>query len=59
MAAADVFAMPSHEEPFGLVFVEAMAMELPVVALADGGTLEVVEHGATGLLSTWRRHRRR
>ena len=27
MAAADVFAMPSHEEPFGLVFVEAMAME--------------------------------
>ena len=53
MAAADVFAMPSHEEPFGLVFLEAMAMRRPVVALADGGTLEVVEHGKTGLLSTW------
>jgi glycosyltransferase involved in cell wall biosynthesis len=51
MAAADVFAMPSSEEPFGLVFVEAMAMELPVVALATGGAPEVVEHGRTGLLS--------
>ena len=53
MAAADVFAMPSHEEPFGLVFVEAMAMRRPVVALADSGTVEVVEHGRSGLLSTW------
>ena len=53
MAAADVYAMPSHEEPFGLVFLEAMAMRRPVVALADSGTLEVVEHGRSGLLSTW------
>jgi glycosyltransferase involved in cell wall biosynthesis len=51
MAAADVFAMPSFEEPFGLVFAEAMAMELPVVALRNGGTLEVVAEGRTGLLS--------
>jgi glycosyltransferase involved in cell wall biosynthesis len=51
MAAADVFAMPSAEEPFGLVYVEAMAMKLPVVALNTGGTPEVVEHGACGLLS--------
>jgi glycosyltransferase involved in cell wall biosynthesis len=51
MAAADVFAMPSHNEPFGLVYAEAMAMALPVVALANGGTVEVVEQGATGLLS--------
>lgn len=53
MDAADVFAMPSHEEPFGLVFVEAMAMRRPVVALADGGTVEVVEDGKSGLLSVW------
>jgi glycosyltransferase involved in cell wall biosynthesis len=52
MAACDVYVMPSFEEPFGLVFCEAMAMERPVVALADGGTLEVVDHGRTGLLST-------
>ena len=51
MAAADVFALPSDEEPFGLVFAEAMAMRKPVVALDNGGTPEVVEHGRTGLLS--------
>jgi glycosyltransferase involved in cell wall biosynthesis len=51
MAAADVFAMPSVGEPFGLVYAEAMAMERPVVALDSGGTPEVVRHGTTGLLS--------
>jgi glycosyltransferase involved in cell wall biosynthesis len=51
MAASDVFAMPSHLEPFGLVYLEAMAMELPVAALDDGGTPEVVVHGVNGLLS--------
>ena len=50
-AACDVFALPSFEEPFGLVFAEAMAMKRPVVALANGGTLEVVDHGRNGLLS--------
>jgi glycosyltransferase involved in cell wall biosynthesis len=52
MAAADVYAMPSTGEPFGLVFAEAMAMNLPVLGLDDGGTPEVVEHEGTGLLST-------
>jgi len=51
MEAADVFAMPSVGEPFGLVFLEAMAMQLPVVALDSGGTSEVVQDGVTGLLS--------
>jgi glycosyltransferase involved in cell wall biosynthesis len=51
MAAADVFAMPSRWEPFGLVYAEAMAMALPVVALDNGGTVEVVDDGVTGLLS--------
>ena len=52
LAACDVFALPSFEEPFGLVFAEAMAMKRPVVALANGGTPEVVEHGKCGLLSS-------
>ncbi|MGD0523936.1 MAG: glycosyltransferase family 4 protein [Polyangiaceae bacterium] len=52
MAACDVFTLPSFEEPFGLVFAEAMAMRRPVVALDDGGTPEVVEHGRSGLLSS-------
>ena len=51
MAAADIYAMPSQFEPFGLVYLEAMAMELPVIALDSGGTPEVVEHGSDGLLS--------
>jgi glycosyltransferase involved in cell wall biosynthesis len=50
-AASDVFALPSFEEPFGLVFLEALAMKKPVVALNNGGTPEVVEHGTSGLLS--------
>lgn len=51
MAAADVYVMPSFEEPFGLVFVEAMAMGLPIAALDNGGTKEIVEHDHSGLLS--------
>lgn len=51
MAAADIFAMPSFEEPFGLVYAEAMAMKRPVIAINSGGTPEVVEHGKSGLLS--------
>jgi glycosyltransferase involved in cell wall biosynthesis len=51
LAACDVFALPSFEEPFGLVFAEAMAMKRPVVALSNGGTPEVVEHEKSGLLS--------
>jgi len=51
MAAADALAMTSFEEPFGLVYAEAMAMKKPVIAIDSGGTPEVVEHGKSGLLS--------
>jgi glycosyltransferase involved in cell wall biosynthesis len=51
LAACDVFALSSLEEPFGLVFLEAMAMKKPVIALDSGGVPEVVEHGKSGLLS--------
>jgi glycosyltransferase involved in cell wall biosynthesis len=51
MAACDIFTLPSFEEPFGLVFLEAMAMTRPVIAIDNGGTPEVVENGRSGLLS--------
>lgn len=49
-AALDVFSMPSRTDSFGIVFLEAWANALPVVAAAAGGVLEVVEHEKTGLL---------
>jgi D-inositol-3-phosphate glycosyltransferase len=50
MAAIDVFVMPSYGETFGLVLIEAMAMEKPVVATGAGGVPEIVEDGRDGLL---------
>ncbi len=50
IAAADVFVLPSLEEPFGLVLLEAMALRRPIVATAVGGPLEIVADGVTGRL---------
>jgi starch synthase len=47
---AAVFACPSIYEPFGLINLEAMACETPVVASAVGGIPEVVEDGVSGVL---------
>lgn len=47
---ASVFVCPSIYEPFGIINLEAMACETPVVAAAVGGIPEVVIHGETGLL---------
>lgn len=47
---ADVFLLPSSSESFGLVALEAMSAEVPVVTSNAGGLPEVVEHGFTGFL---------
>lgn len=50
LAAMDVFIHPGDPEPFGLVNIEAMAMNKPVVAFAHGALPEIVVDGETGLL---------
>ena len=47
---ADVFVMPSRHEAFGMVYQEAAAAGLPVVATRINAVPEIVEDGVTGLL---------
>ena len=50
LSHASVFVCPSVYEPFGLINVEAMACETPVVASATGGIPEIVADDETGYL---------
>jgi glycosyltransferase involved in cell wall biosynthesis len=46
----DILIMPSWEEPFGIVLLEAMAAGVPVVATARGGPLEIISSPREGVL---------
>jgi len=50
LSVADVLLLPSENESFGLVALEAMACEVPVIATRIGGLPEVVEHEEDGFL---------
>jgi glycosyltransferase involved in cell wall biosynthesis len=50
MASFDLFAFPSHAESFGIVLIEAMAMERPVVSSNCDGVLDIMVNGETGLM---------
>jgi D-inositol-3-phosphate glycosyltransferase len=49
-AAADLCAVPSYHESFGLAALESMACGTPVIASAVGSLKSLVSHGETGLL---------
>ena len=50
MARADLFALPSWDEAFGLVYTEAMAQGTPVVAGKGEGPEDFIEDGVSGYL---------
>jgi glycosyltransferase involved in cell wall biosynthesis len=50
MRKADIIAIPSCVELFGMAALEAMALGKPVIATRYGGIVEVIRHGQDGLL---------
>ncbi len=50
LEAHDLFVLPSWDEAFGVVYVEAMAMGLPVIAAYDAGAPDIVTEGVDGFL---------
>lgn len=50
LPCANLILHPSEHESFGLVPLEAMACEVPVVATSSGGITEVIEQGVSGYL---------
>lgn len=49
-AAMDIFVLTSHSETYGMVTIEAMASELPIIATDSGGTPGIIANGVNGLL---------
>ncbi len=50
MAASTIVTVPSIEEPFGIVAIEAMAMQKPLIATHSGGIPEFVDDHVDGIL---------
>jgi colanic acid/amylovoran biosynthesis glycosyltransferase len=50
MKQSDIFALASHAEPLGVVYMEAMAMEIPTIGTNAGGVPEIIRDGDDGLL---------
>lgn len=49
--ASDIIVLPSLFEPFGLVYIEAFALKIPVVAFDVQASNEIITHNETGILA--------
>lgn len=47
---ADIFILPTHNECFPLVLLEAMQHELPCITTSEGGIPDIIIHGKEGLI---------
>lgn len=52
----DIFCATQIKEPFGLVILEAMSSGLPVIAINEGGFLDIIQNRVNGLLVERREH---
>ena len=50
MNGCDLFVLPSYDEGFGIVFIEAMAFKKPVIGCAGSGPDDIIDHGVNGML---------
>lgn len=50
LKSSDLFVLPSLKEAFGLVLLEAMAAQLPIIATNVGGIPEIIDDRKTGIL---------
>lgn len=50
LSLADIFCLPSHQESFGVVYLEAMAMGKPAIGCKGQGAEDIIRNGDDGLL---------
>ncbi len=54
--AVDIFVLASHSETYGMVTIEAMLSQLPIIATKSGGTSEILQDGKLGSLFEYENH---
>ena len=50
LARADIFTLPSRDEPYGMVYTEAMCAGLPIVGWRAGNLPHLIDNGVEGIL---------